>query len=74
MTYCIITIRHSIMPLTATKDGPCNICEGIIQAGEISRPMINNNNEKNGLLWAHLSCIDKDDQRIPICKHSTCPL
>jgi hypothetical protein len=54
------------MSLKAIQDAPCVICDNIIYAGVVTRPIKSNS---DGISWAHLDCISPCDKRIPICKH-----
>ena len=62
------------MPLVAAEEHTCKECGKMILVGEHTRPMISDvtnetNQSKPVLHWAHLYCVDQDDERVPICKH-----
>ena len=63
------------MPLIAAEEHECKECGKVILVGEHTRPMISGiphemkQSKKPVLHWAHLDCVDQDDERVPICKH-----
>lgn len=55
------------MPLKARRDVGCTVCGELIHEGTEVTPLINS--EAKALLWAHLTCVTAEDERIPVCKH-----
>jgi hypothetical protein len=54
------------MPFTAKVDAICVQCGEKVFAGDMTRPL---KIMQQKIEWAHFSCVDAEDERIPICKH-----
>jgi hypothetical protein len=64
------------MSLRAKSDRDCVICSAVILAGAQARPLASTYSHSNvttkpKVQWAHLECVEPDDERVPICKHWT---